>query len=58
MFSALQLIDVEWGNIVTGQQWAREGKVSNEVSARLTSNYASAGVYVLEMRLHPIDYIQ
>jgi tetratricopeptide (TPR) repeat protein len=55
--SGLALFDVERRNIEAGQEWACRHSSEDEVAARLCNNYPDAGVYVLNLHLHPREYI-
>lgn len=56
--SGLDLFDVEWDNIRSGQAWAAERASEEEQAAQLCSAYAGVGVYVLSMRQHPRELIR
>ena len=51
----LALFDLEWGNIRAGQSWAAKHRSQDAETARLCSDYPNAGVYCLDLRLHPSD---
>ncbi len=54
----LALFDSERGNIEAGQAWA-VGQIDNlPDAAKLCSDYADAGVYVLSLRQHPRERIR
>ncbi|MBI3241902.1 MAG: tetratricopeptide repeat protein [Chloroflexi bacterium] len=54
----LTAFDAERGNIEAGQAWA-VGQIDNlPDAAKLCSDYADAGVYVLDLRLHPREQIR
>ena len=52
----LALADREWPNILAGQRWAAGS--DDKTARRLCSSYPDAGVYVLDLRLHPAERIQ
>jgi tetratricopeptide (TPR) repeat protein len=54
----LSLFDKEWSNIRAGQTWAAVQFHDHKDAADLCSGYPDAGVYCLELRLHPRDRIQ
>src|ERR1700755_3421052 len=54
----LQLLDSEWANIETAQSWAELNGSRGTTANSLCSQFADAGVYVLELRLHPRDRIR
>ena len=56
--ASLDLLQIEWENISQGQDWAQNHIAHGEDIARLTSNLATAGVYLFEIYLHPIEYTQ
>jgi tetratricopeptide (TPR) repeat protein len=53
----LALYDQEAANIQAGQAWAAS-HASQEVAAQRCIDYANAGVYVLDLRLHPRERIR
>jgi tetratricopeptide (TPR) repeat protein len=54
----LASFDAERGNIEAGQVWA-VGQIDNlPNAAKLCSDYADAGVYVIQLRLHPREQIR
>jgi tetratricopeptide (TPR) repeat protein len=53
----LQLFDQEWANILAGQSWAKENLEGNSSAIELCKSYPSAGAYVLDLRLSPLDRI-
>jgi tetratricopeptide (TPR) repeat protein len=53
----LDLFDLEWDNIQTGQSWAAAHGEEDEVAAELCSAYPDAGVYCLNLRQHPREWI-
>ncbi len=55
MLKGLALFDTEWGNIQAGQAWATEHADNDIEAAQYCSSYPIAGVYCLDLRLHP-DY--
>ncbi len=54
----LALFDREWVNIQAGQQWAVTNAQDDDEAAQLCNAYPDAGVYVLDLRLHPRDKIR
>jgi hypothetical protein len=54
----LTLFDREWTNIQAGQLWAATHAEDDDEAAQLCSAYPIAGVYVLDLRLHPRDKIR
>jgi tetratricopeptide (TPR) repeat protein len=54
----LALFDREWSNIRTGQTWAAAQFQDHEEAADLCSGYPGAGVYCLNLRLHPREMLQ
>ena len=55
---ALSLIALEWNNIEVGQAWSAANLAQDQKAARLCSDYADAGAYVLEWREHPSKRIR
>jgi tetratricopeptide (TPR) repeat protein len=55
--NAIALFDVERRNVEAGQEWACRHSSRYEASARLCNEYPNAGVYVLNLRQHPREYI-
>ncbi len=53
----LALFDLEWINIQTGQAWAAEFALMIDGAARLCNAYTGAGIYCLNLRLHPREWI-
>ncbi len=53
----LNLFELEWKNIQTGQKWAYINTEKDNVSAKLCSNYLDAGVYLLLLRRHPREQV-
>ncbi|CAN5384504.1 hypothetical protein BH18ACI2_BH18ACI2_05850 [soil metagenome] len=53
----LSLFDNERVNIEAGQAWAAARFAGNEPAARLCNWYPADGVYVLNLRQHPRDFI-
>jgi len=53
----LDLFDLEWGNIQTGQIWVVAHATKDETVLNLCSAYPNAGFYVFGIRLHPRDWI-
>ena len=63
--AGLALFDREWANIRVGQFWtesqiSRAKDISREIEPvfRLCKDYSDAGVYVLNLRLHPAEKIR
>ncbi len=54
----LSLYDQERENIEAGQAWAAAQREQDEQAAELCIEYPNAGVYVLDLRLHPREYIR
>jgi len=65
VLAGLKLFDREWANIKIGQSWVKniisvpsKLKTSDSKSVlQLASSYASDGVYVLDLRMHPGERI-
>ena len=57
IFAGLALFDRERHQIAAGQEWAAEKLAATEEAARLASEYPNAGVYVLNLRLSPKQWI-
>jgi tetratricopeptide (TPR) repeat protein len=55
--SGLTLFDVERRNIEAGQSWACRHSSEDEAAAGLCNDYPNAGVYVLNLRQHPREFI-
>ena len=55
--SGLALFDVERRNIEAGQEWVCRHSSGDETAARLCNEYPNAGVYVLNLRQHPREFI-
>ncbi|MGH9854866.1 MAG: tetratricopeptide repeat protein, partial [Blastocatellia bacterium] len=54
----LDLVDLEWGNIQTGQVWAATHVDGDRAACELCNSYPDAGKYVLELRQHPRERIR
>ena len=54
---SLSLTQTEWDNIASAQLWFQSQTEKEHAFARLGSNFASAGVYVLSIFLPPLAYI-
>jgi tetratricopeptide (TPR) repeat protein len=54
----LALFDREWSNIRAGQAWAAAQFRYHKKAADLCSGYQDAGVYCIDLRLHPREKIQ
>jgi len=54
----LSLFDNERVHIEAGQEWAAARSADDEQAAHLCSGYPDAGVYVLNLRQHPRDFIR
>jgi hypothetical protein len=57
VLAGLALFDLEWANIGAGQAWAEENLEEDSLAAELCKSYPSAGTYVLDLRLHPLEKI-
>jgi tetratricopeptide (TPR) repeat protein len=57
LLAGLALFDRERVNIVAGQAWAAARIEASQDAAALAARYADAGVYVLNLRLHPREWI-
>lgn len=57
VLTGLGRFDLEWANIRAGQAWAEENMEENSLAAELCMSYPNAGVYVLDLRLHPKEMI-
>jgi tetratricopeptide (TPR) repeat protein len=53
----LTLFDLEWENILAGQEWAAGHAAEDRAAARLCSDYPDAGAYVLALRLRARERI-
>jgi tetratricopeptide (TPR) repeat protein len=53
VLAAMQLFDLEEANIMAGHAWAKKNLEANSSAAELCRSYPDAGVYVLDLRLHP-----
>ena len=58
LMEGLRLFDLEQGNIQAGQAWAAAHADEDDDAARLCSGYCNAGVYVLNLRQHPRQWIE
>ena len=58
ILAGLGLFDREWANIAAGQAWACRFFAEDPTAAALSSAYPDAGVYVLDLRLHPREMIR
>lgn len=54
----LDLVDLEWLNILAGQQWAAVNVDRDRVARDLCNSYPDAGKFVLDLRQHPRDRIR
>ncbi|HZH30564.1 MAG TPA: tetratricopeptide repeat protein [Pyrinomonadaceae bacterium] len=54
----LSLFDKERVNIEAGQEWAAARFADNEPAAHLCNRYPDVGIYVLNLRQHPRDFIR
>ncbi len=52
ILTAVNLFDLEWPNIQTGQAWVA-AHIEEDASAQLCNTYPSAGIYLLDLRLSP-----
>ena len=53
ILTGLQLLDLEWNNIVNGQVWAIENAAHSDEAARLCADYPNVGAQILPLRLVP-----
>ena len=53
----LALYETEFRNIHAGQAWAVRHAPDDDRAAALCDEYANAGVYILNLRLHPREWI-
>jgi tetratricopeptide (TPR) repeat protein len=51
--AGLGLFERERANIEAGQAWSARHAATSDAAARLTNDYPDAGLYVIELRLHP-----
>lgn len=58
MTRGLALFDLEWGNIQAGYNWVavRDVEVSHDID-KLAMGYPIVGVYLLDLRQHPREWI-
>jgi len=54
----LALLDLEWGNVRTGQAWAAAHAPESNEAARLCSGYPDCGANILGLRQHPQEEIR
>jgi tetratricopeptide (TPR) repeat protein len=57
ILAGLELFDLEWPNIQAGQIWAEKNLECDHSAANLCRMYYSTGVYVLSLRLDPVQKI-
>jgi tetratricopeptide (TPR) repeat protein len=57
VLAGLKLFDLEKANIMAGHAWAKKNMQENSTAAHLCNSYPDAGVYVLDLRLHPSQKI-
>ncbi len=57
LLAGLALFDREWSNIQAGQSWAERNLQDKTAAVSLCSSYPDAGIYVLDLRLHPKERI-
>ena len=57
LLAGLALFDREWSNIQAGQSWAERNLQDKTAAVSLCSSYPEAGIYVLDLRLHPKERI-
>jgi tetratricopeptide (TPR) repeat protein len=57
IISAIVLFDVERRNIEAGQEWAGRHSSGDGAATRLCNEYPNAGADVLNLRLHPRQFI-
>lgn len=50
--------DLEWLNVQSGFAWAKKHASENDVAALLCSDYPQAGIYMLDLRLHPRERLR
>ncbi|MGE3273360.1 MAG: NB-ARC domain-containing protein, partial [Chloroflexota bacterium] len=55
--TGLAIVDREWPNILAGQAWAATHAASDDDAARMTIAYATVAPNILNLRLHPRDWI-
>ena len=53
----LGLFDLDRAHIQAGQAWAT-AHIAGNAAAQLCSAYSDAGVYVLDLRLHPREFVR
>jgi hypothetical protein len=53
----LAAADAEWDNIRAGQVWAATNAETNDVATNLCNQYPGASACVLNLRLHPREWI-
>ena len=56
--AGLALFDLEWPNVQTGQAWAARHAHEDEEAAHLCNDYPDAGLYCLNLRQHPHEWIR
>ena len=56
--AGVALFDRERANIEAGQAWSAAHAETSDAAARLANDYPNAGVYVLDLRLHPRQRIE
>lgn len=54
----MSLFDREWQHIKEGQAWATQHLAESSTAAHLTMAYSDAGSHCLQLRLHPLEWIQ
>ncbi|MFN0085647.1 MAG: ATP-binding protein [Blastocatellia bacterium] len=54
----LDLVDMEWMNIQSGQVWAASNITRDRAACELCNSYPDAGKYVLDLRQHPRERIR
>ena len=54
----LQLFDLEWENIETGQAWVAKHSESDETATSMCNEYPNAGAFIFAFRQHPREHIQ
>ncbi|MDX2029727.1 MAG: tetratricopeptide repeat protein [Blastocatellia bacterium] len=54
----LDLVDMEWMNIQSGQVWAASNMTRDRAACELCNSYPDAGKFVLDLRQHPRERIR
>lgn len=58
LLAGLQLFDLEWENIRTGQACAAKHSATNEIATRMCNQYPDAGALIFTLRKNPREAIQ